>query len=463
METFILFLSGFKKEIIDECKVDKFHALIIGHLLLIVGIYAILAWTFFFQTVFIGFIPILAGLFMGSFIVCFDRSLIASMSAKNKTSIWAIIFRLLLAILLGIFLSQPMILRFYKSDIDREAEILMIEKNQEHQQKLDSLYLSKLAPLTKEHDRLHSELETEKLLVATAEADFKVEMDGSGGTKQKGYERIARKKEKLLDDHQRGYRDLKEELDPKINKIRHKIDSINNLKIIEYDSFRSKNTISGTLIQVEALKSLIQKDKTQTLGFRYYILSIILTLIELSALIAKLFFKTTSYQSKISFITETEVRNSESNKNVSLEISQEFEDQRKNSLRESIQSFFNKTKPINEIKLDEMIDGWKTDKEVSYRDLCQLFMDKLAIQWIGLNKKNNVIVSEPKINYRIINSFFYNFYVLMAYIIICSLIFLYFISHYAEGTILLIISIIVTIIDISTAFWKWYLDDRVSK
>ena len=76
-------LAGFKKDIIKTCKVDSYHAGIIGTLLFIVGIYSALAWTFFFQTVTANpFMPVVAGLFMGFYIVSFDRALIASMSVS---------------------------------------------------------------------------------------------------------------------------------------------------------------------------------------------------------------------------------------------------------------------------------------------------------------------------------------------------------------------------------------------
>jgi len=140
LNEFLWSLTGFKKDIISNRKVDSHYALIIGTLLLIVGIYASFAWTFFFQTVSsTPLIPAAAGLFMGFYIISFDRALIASMSTGNS-NIFSIGFRLILAVLLGVFLAQPMILKFYQNDIKREAQILVDKKNQERKKIFENIY-----------------------------------------------------------------------------------------------------------------------------------------------------------------------------------------------------------------------------------------------------------------------------------------------------------------------------------
>ena len=140
-------LSGFKKEIIRESKVDGYHATVIGVLLLVVGVYAMFAWTFFFQTVSDNaFVPIVAGIFMGFYIISFDRALIASMSS-GKINIFSVIFRLVLATLLGVFLAQPMILKFYENDVKRESQIIVDIKNQDSKKELEAIYATDLSTL----------------------------------------------------------------------------------------------------------------------------------------------------------------------------------------------------------------------------------------------------------------------------------------------------------------------------
>ena len=138
--SYVWTFAGVEKEIIKECKTDRFHITIVASLLLMVGIYAVLAWTFFFQTVTNNTIlAFIAALFMGIFIVCFDRALIASLAA-GKASLVSLGFRLCLALLLGIFLAQPMILKLYEPEVKREAQILMDQKVQERKVEYEKIY-----------------------------------------------------------------------------------------------------------------------------------------------------------------------------------------------------------------------------------------------------------------------------------------------------------------------------------
>ena len=116
MSKFLLFLAGFKEDVINNSKIDKFHAIAIGCIMLFVWIYATLAWYLFFYTAFdMGLEAIPMGFLFGYFIICFDRALIASMVVQNNKT--GIAFRFILAILLGVFLSQPVILKIYQQEV----------------------------------------------------------------------------------------------------------------------------------------------------------------------------------------------------------------------------------------------------------------------------------------------------------------------------------------------------------
>src|SRR5687767_8511450 len=191
MNDFLWNLAGFKRSIIAKCKVDKYHASVIGALLLMVGLYATIAWSFFFQT--LGGSPLLtigAGLFMGAFIVAFDRALIASM-ASGKANVFSLGFRLVLAILLGVFLSQPIILKLYEPEIKREAAILMDKKIVERKTELTAVYQNELTSLETQKADLQNQMDTKRATITQSEKDFKREMDGTGGTKKYGYSTVS--------------------------------------------------------------------------------------------------------------------------------------------------------------------------------------------------------------------------------------------------------------------------------
>lgn len=310
-QEFLWNLAGYKKEIVQHCRVDGYHASIIGLLVLMVGIYATIAWTFFFNTVFHDPIPaIVAGVFMGGFIVAFDRALIASL-AGGRPNLFSLGFRFLLALLLGIFLSQPMILKFFEPEIKREAQILVDKKVMERKQELENLYSPETQSLKARKQEIERTLATKKADRDKAEKDFRQEMDGSGGTGKRGYKDISQKKETLLAQYEKDYALASEESRPQLTAIQRSLDSIQTAIGTETETFRKGNAEFGTLVQAEALESLMKKDESHTLRNRYYLLGIILTLIELSALIGKLIFASRSYTAKVSAYTDEEVRETE--------------------------------------------------------------------------------------------------------------------------------------------------------
>lgn len=365
---FLWNLAGFKRSIIAKCKVDKYHAAVIGALLLMVGLYATIAWSFFFQT--LGGNPLLtiaAGLFMGAFIVAFDRALIASM-ASGKANVFSLGFRLVLAILLGVFLSQPIILKLYEPEIKREAAILMDKKIVERKAELTAVYQNELTSLEGQKTQLQTDLDNKRSIISQSEKDFKKEMDGTGGTKKYGYSTVSKQKEKILEGHLSEYEQMSTTHQPQIIQLQANINSINDKIFNEVEQFRAENKEMGTLIQAEALHSLLKKDASGSLTMRYYLLSFILTLIELSALIGKIFLKTPAYRNKVELMNETAELEIAAERELLLAKTKAYKEKAMESELGLTEAFFNKTQPVNEEKLDGLIEEWQNSKEVSYKN-----------------------------------------------------------------------------------------------
>ncbi len=365
---FLWNLAGFKRSIITKCKVDKYHAAVIGALLLMVGLYATIAWSFFFQT--LGANPILtiaAGIFMGAFIVAFDRALIASM-ASGKANVFSLGFRLVLAILLGIFLSQPIILRLYAPEIKRESQILLDQKIAERKKELTAVYQNELTSLETQKFDLQNQLDNKKAAIGQSEKDFKKEMDGTGGTKHYGYSTVSKQKEKILQGHLDEYDQLSATNTPQITKLQGDINTLNDKIYNDVEQYRAENKELGTLIQAEALQSLLKKDKSGALSMRYYLLSFILTLIELSALIAKIFLKTPAYRSKVELMNEAAWLEVETERELVLAKTKRYKEKALESELALTEQFFDKTQPVNDEKMEGIIDDWRTSKDGSYRN-----------------------------------------------------------------------------------------------
>jgi hypothetical protein len=376
---FLWNLAGFKKSIIRNCQVDEYHVTIIGSLLLLVGIYAMLAWTFFFQTVTDNlFVAVTGGLFMGAFIVAFDRALIASL-ATGRANPLSLGFRLTLAMLLGVFLAQPMILKFYEPEVKREAQIIMDQKILERKEELRQIYAGEMNSLQERQTSLERQLADKEAVLLKAEEDFKVEMDGSGGTGRWGYSTVAKQKERVLARHQQEYEAMKAAADPELAELREETRAIETRITEDIDTYTLENDRFGTLILAEALKSLVDKDESNTLRNRILLLTIILTMIELSALIAKLLFRTRSYHSAARLLYEEEVRVSEVDKEVVLgKLNTYKEEALENELR-MIREFFDRSRPVNDDKLDGLMEEWNASADGKYKEYWKRFKETLTI------------------------------------------------------------------------------------
>jgi hypothetical protein len=346
---------------------------------MMVGIYATIAWTFFFQTVTESlFLALAGGLFLGAFIVCLDRALIASLS-KGNGGIASLSFRLLLALLLGIFLSQPIILKLYQPEIQREATILQDLKNQERKMELEKLYAANLNTEKQNITKLEALLESKNKELLKAESDFKSEMDGSGGTGKWGYNTVARQKEKILDQHRAEFNTLNTRLPNEIATSQKKIDSLNTKIEKEMIAFQSNHEQTGTLLQVEAPQSLLKKDESGSLTKRYYLLSIILVLIELSALIAKLLFKMNSYKQHLQLAELTESKELEIEKTIALSRLENYKELALGQDKKTQQSFFNLADEATQEKVVHIIDDWKKDNDGTLKLYWKRLKEKLMI------------------------------------------------------------------------------------
>jgi hypothetical protein len=372
-------ISGHQHDILIETKVDNYRAMIVGAILLMVGIYATLAWTFFFSLVMQNIVlAFIGGLFAGFFILLFDRALICSIS-YGKRNIWALSFRFALALLLGVFLSQPIILKLYEPDIKREAAILIDKKNQERKMELGKIYANEVQTLKQLQVFIINSLDNKQKQLLTNEQAFKQEMDGSSGTGRWGYNTVSQKKEVIYKKDLSEYEQLKQQSAPELNRINARLDSIQASINRQSASFEQATQNQGFLIQAEALQSLLTKDTTHTLRNRYYLLMVILTLIELSALLSKLILDTKSYSSKVDFYTQKELQETAMDKEITTTKQEAFKKAALEKETKLIDEFFTKTESTKAEKLDKLVDNWAAKNGQTYKDSWDILSKDLMV------------------------------------------------------------------------------------
>lgn len=307
------------KELIQDCTVDRNRYKIVGSAMLFTWLYATLAWGYFWSTNSDSpFLFVSLGIFMGGFVLSIDRVLISSIN-KKKNNLVAIVLRIVMALCIGAFLAQPIILFIFSSDVDREIPILLDKKLAEKKIEVEQVYQSRKDELLANKKKLETELKEKTDLATEKQNDYLKEIDGTGGSGKYGIGGIAEAKKN-------SYMTVKESLEKEgksinteLEKIAKELDEI-NLKITKSVSdFEKTLDGKGFLIKKEALQSLFDKDKTHSLQNQYYLLMVILTLFELIPIISKLFLSYGAYDTKVALREEFEMKVAE------LEATKDFE------------------------------------------------------------------------------------------------------------------------------------------
>lgn len=307
------------KELIKDCTVDRNRYKIVGSAMLFTWLYATLAWGYFWSTNSDSpFLFVSLGIFMGGFVLSIDRVLISSIN-KKKNNIVAIVLRIVMALCIGAFLAQPIILFIFSSDVDREIPILLDKKLAEKKIEVEQVYQSRKDELLANKKKLETELKEKTDLATEKQNDYLKEIDGTGGSGKYGIGGIAEAKKN-------SYMTVKEDLEKQgksitteLEKITKELDEI-NLKVTKsVADFEKTLDGKGFLIKKEALQSLFDKDKTHSLQNQYYLLMVILTLFELIPIISKLFLSYGAYDTKVALREDLEMKVAE------LEATKDFE------------------------------------------------------------------------------------------------------------------------------------------
>lgn len=296
------------KELIQDCTIDRNRYKIVGAAMLFTWLYATLAWGYFWSTNSDSpFLYVSLGLFMGGFVLSIDRVLISSIN-KKRTNIVAIVLRVVMALCIGAFLAQPIILFIFSSDIDREVPILLDKKLAEKKIEIEQVYQSRKDELLANKKKLEEELKAKNDLAIEKQNDYLKEIDGTGGSGKYGIAGIAEAK-------RNSYQTVKDDLDKvskstkvELEKITTELDEINAKVVKSVADFEKSLDGKGFLIKKEALQSLFDKDKTHGLQNQYYLLMVILTLFELIPIISKLFLSYGAYDTKLALREEYEMK-----------------------------------------------------------------------------------------------------------------------------------------------------------
>jgi len=361
---FLWWLSTAEKEIIIDCQVDRNRYAITGMAVLGTWLFATLAWTYFFSTVVASFwIALSLGIFMGGIILGIDRALIKGITAANKNKALPILFRMVLAITIGTFMAQPALLYLFDKEIHMQISLDNEQKKRVKLQQLDSLYEAQKTELLNQKNALQSQLNNKYNEVSTARDAFIAETDGTGGSGKVGLKDIARAKQNEYSKLDADYGQLTTLLQPQIKTIDSSLASIEANKQAEQKKFEALLN-DGFLVRIEALQHLIQNNSA--MAFRYYLLVILLVLIELMPVIAKTILPVGAYDEKVRLREEMEKEIASRNTRKETDLKELYNQLAFEQDSEFIRTFFEQARQERKEKMLEKLNRWKKSEDKSF-------------------------------------------------------------------------------------------------
>jgi hypothetical protein len=286
-----------EKELIKDCVVDRNRYRIIGMTVLATWIFATLAWTYFFSTVIDNvFLYIGSGVFMGFVILTIDRALIKGINQYNKRKFMPLLFRGALALTIGTFMAQPAILYMFDKEIKMQVSLDNEKRKLSKRTQLETLFKTRKDELLKEKSDFQKSLDAKYADVNTARDKFIAETDGSGGTGKVGIKDIAIAKRNEYQKLDEEFKNLQTSTKQRMTVIDEELNGMEAaIKKQETDFLQYLNT--GFLTRIEAMNNLLKENGA--LQFRYYLILIILMLIELMPVIAKTLLPNGVYDEKV--------------------------------------------------------------------------------------------------------------------------------------------------------------------
>ena len=360
---FLWWLSTAEAALLESCVIDRNRYAIVGMTVLGTWAFATLAWTYFFSTIVAnGWVAVLLGLFMGGMILTIDRALIKGISASNKKKWMPLLFRGVLAVVIGVFMAQPALLYLFDKEIHVQISLDNEQRKKEKLQKQDSVFFAEKKTLENTKAQLQQQLNSRYAEVSAARDAFIRETDGTGGSKKIGLKDIAQAKQREYQKLDGDYKTKEQEILPQLKRVDSSLASIQFTVQKEQAAFESLLN-DGFITRIEALNHLVQNN--DSVAFRYYLLVIILLLIELMPVISKTLLPEGSYDRKVILREEIEKEIITKNHERELALKELFNQQSFDRNSRFIEAFFEASEKERNERFGRELQVWKESRSGS--------------------------------------------------------------------------------------------------
>ncbi len=284
--------------LMKDCGPDRFRYTVIGYTVMATWIFATLAWGYFFSTLFDDILIILpAAIFFGFVILTIDRGLIAGINSNGGKNRWlSLSVRLVLALTIGFFLSQPVVLMLFKKDVDAHLPVVKEKKIAAYTKQIREENTIPLQEAKSEIDRIRNEQKNREQEILDLKNAYIRETDGTGGSGKIGEYTIARVKKmahlKAEEDMIAWKRTMQAPLDSALAQEK-KLENNIQARIGEFETGLS----DGFLTRIETLDDLMLTHPP--VKYRYRLVIMLIMLIELMPLLTKLMMPSGLYEEKV--------------------------------------------------------------------------------------------------------------------------------------------------------------------
>ncbi|MET3876753.1 DUF4407 domain-containing protein [Chitinophaga sp. OAE865] len=370
MTRFLWWLAAADADVLQECKTEKERYRIIGVSVLVTWMFATLSWGYFFSTI-VNDDMIVAGLalFFGFAILSVDRTLIAAMSRTNGgIKVMPVIFRLVLAVTIGLFISQPVVLMLFKKDIDTQLELGKQAKLDAYRAQLVKLNAGQMSALQQSLDQGKQQLAQKTAEMKVYKDGYIKETDGTGGSGRIGESDIARvkksaylKSEEELQAMQRAWEPQQQQLQAQIAHM-HTVDSLKEAVYVG-------TLTNGFLAQIEALNELTETHPP--VKQRYRLIVFIITLIEVMPLLSKILMPKGEYDEKLAAATAQGVTSAQLQTDTGKELMEHYQAAALAADKETVDHLFESTRDLRREQAEALVKEWKNRENGQYQNLWQ--------------------------------------------------------------------------------------------
>jgi hypothetical protein len=353
---FLWWLSTADEALIVSCTVDRSRYAVIGYTVLSTWLFATGAWIYFFSTlVYNPWLALPLGLLMGGIILMIDRALIKGIS-KGRKNIVPILFRGLLAIAIGLFMAQPALLYLFDKEIRVQISVDNEQRILQKQRAMDSVFGNTRKALLLEKGTIENELKQRYSDVQAARNTFLQETDGTGGSKKIGLKDIAQAKQEAYRKTDADYQSRQSLLQPRLQSIDSSLMAIAQQESEERKKYAALLN-DGFLTRIEALQHLV--DEHPAMAFRYYLLVMILLLIELMPVLSKWILPSGAYEETIRLQEAMDTSSTQKHFERLQSLQETYNSTAHELDAQTIRDFFEAMQPARKEKIKAQVQVWQ--------------------------------------------------------------------------------------------------------